>query len=277
MSFVNTADGTRIYYKDWGTGRPVVLSHGWPLNSDSWEAQQLFLADNGYRVIAHDRRGHGRSSQTWHGNEMDTYSDDLAALLDHLDLREVTLVGFSTGGGEITRYIGRHGSARVAQAVLVSAVPPLMVQGPDNPGGVPLEVFDGIRAGSLADRSQLYRTLADGPFFGNNRPGADVSDGIRQAFWLQSMAAGHRNAYESIAAFSATDFRDDLAGFDIPTLVIHGDDDQVVPFEVGGKASAELVKDARLLVYPGAPHGITDTHKAQLSTDLLSFLQEYDA
>ncbi|GIE82256.1 chloroperoxidase [Actinoplanes philippinensis] len=276
MSFVTTADGTDIFYKDWGAGRPVVLSHGWPLNSDSWEAQQLFLANNGYRVIAHDRRGHGRSGQTWHGNEMDTYADDLAALLEFLDLREVTLVGFSTGGGEITRYIGRHGTARVAQAVLVSAVPPLMVRRDDNPGGVPVEVFDGLRAGSAADRSQLYRDLADGPFFGNNRPGADVSEGIRRAFWLQSMAAGHRNAYESIAAFSATDFRGDLAAFDVPTLVIHGDDDQVVPFEVGGKSSAELVKDARLLVYPGAPHGITDTHKQQLSDDLLTFLREYD-
>ncbi|HWS33174.1 MAG TPA: alpha/beta hydrolase [Actinoplanes sp.] len=276
MSFVTTADGTSIFYKDWGTGRPVVLSHGWPLNSDSWEAQQRYLASNGYRVIAHDRRGHGRSTQSWNGNEMNTYADDLAALIDHLDLTEVTLIGFSTGGGEITRYIGRHGTTRVAQAVLVSAVPPLMVQGPGNPGGVPADVFDGLRAGSLADRSQLYKDLADGPFFGNNRPGADVSEGIRRAFWLQSLAAGHHNAYESIAAFSATDFRDDLTRFDIPTLVIHGDDDQVVPFEVGGQASAELVKDARLLVYPGAPHGITDTHKDRLGNDLLTFLQEYD-
>ncbi|MEU4421822.1 alpha/beta hydrolase [Actinoplanes sp. NPDC024001] len=277
MPFVTTTDGTDIFYKDWGSGRPVVLSHGWPLNSDSWEAQALFLADNGYRVIAHDRRGHGRSTQTWHGNDMDTYADDLAALIDHLDLRDVTLVGFSTGGGEITRYIGRHGTGRVAQAVLVSAVPPLMVRRDDNPGGVPAEVFDGIRAGSVADRSQLYRDLADGPFFGHNRPGTNVSEGIRRAFWLQSMAAGHRNAYESIAAFSATDFRDDLAAFDVPTLVIHGDDDQVVPFEVGGKASAALVKGAELIVYPGAPHGITDTHKQQLGDDLLTFLKEYTA
>jgi non-heme chloroperoxidase len=277
MSFVTTSDGTEIFYKDWGAGRPVVLSHGWPLNSDSWEAQQLFLADNGFRVIAHDRRGHGRSTQTWHGNEMDTYADDLAAVLDHLDLTDVTLVGFSTGGGEITRYLGRHGSARVAQAVLVSAVPPLMVRRDDNPGGVPIEVFDGIRAGSLADRSQTYRDLADGPFFGNNRPGVEISDGIRAAFWLQSMQAGHRNAYESIAAFSATDFRDDLAKFDVPTLVIHGDDDQVVPFEVGGKASAALVKGAQLIVYPGAPHGLTDTHKEQLGNDLLAFCKEYQA
>ncbi|WP_229074751.1 alpha/beta fold hydrolase [Actinoplanes sp. DH11] len=272
MTFVTTSDGTNIFYKDWGAGRPVVLSHGWPLNSDSWEAQQLFLADNGYRVIAHDRRGHGRSTQTWHGNEMDTYADDLAALIEHLDLREVTLVGFSTGGGEITRYIGRHGTSRVAQAALVSAVPPLMVRREDNPGGVPIEVFDGIRAGSLADRSQTYRDLADGPFFGGL-----ASEGVRQAFWLQSMAAGHRNAYESIAAFSATDFRDDLAKFDVPTLVVHGDADQVVPFEVGGKASAALVKDASLIVYEGAPHGITDTHSEQLGNDLLTFLNGYAA
>jgi len=273
MTHVTTSDGTRIFYKDWGTGRPVVLSHGWPLNSDSWEAQQLFLADHGYRAIAHDRRGHGRSTQTWHGNEMDTYADDLAALLDHLDLQEVTLVGFSTGGGEITRYIGRHGTARVAQAVMVAAVPPLMVRRDDNPDGVPAEVFDGLRAGSLADRSQLYHDLADGPFF--NHPTAPVSQGVRDAFWLQSMAAGHRNAHESIAAFSATDFRADLARFDVPTLVIHGDADQVVPFEVGGKASAALVKDAELLVYPDAPHGLTDTHKERLGEDLLAFLDRH--
>ncbi|GAA4028528.1 alpha/beta hydrolase [Streptomyces plumbiresistens] len=273
MTYITTSDGTRIFYKDWGTGRPVVLSHGWPLNSDSWEAQQLFLAEHGYRAIAHDRRGHGRSTQTWHGNEMDTYADDLAALLDHLDLQEVTLVGFSTGGGEITRYIGRHGTTRVAQAVLVAAVPPLMVRRDDNPDGVPVEVFDGLRSGSLADRSQLYKDLADGPFF--NHPTKPVSQGMRDAFWLQSMAAGHRNAHESIAAFSATDFRADLARFDVPTLVIHGDADQVVPFEVGGRASAALVKDAELLVYPDAPHGLTDTHKQTLGEDLLAFLERY--
>ncbi|MEV0175477.1 alpha/beta hydrolase [Streptomyces sp. NPDC050803] len=272
MPFVTAADGTQIYYKDWGHGRPVVLSHGWPLNADSWEAQQLFLASNGFRAIAHDRRGHGRSEQTWNGNEMDTYADDLAALLDTLDLREVTLVGFSTGGGEVARYIGRHGTARIAQVVLVSAVPPLMLRTDDNPGGVPIEVFDGIRAGSLADRSQLYRDLADGPFFGHNRPGVDISQGIRDAFWRQSLQAGHRNAYESIAAFSATDFRPDLDAIDVPALVIHGDDDQVVPFEVGGKASAARIKNATLKVYPGAPHGITDTHKEQLGADLLDFL-----
>ena len=273
MPFVTASDGAQIFYKDWGTGRPVVLAHGWPLSSDSWEAQQLFLAENGFRAIAHDRRGHGRSTQTWGGNEMDTYADDLAALLEHLDLREVTLVGFSTGGGEVVRYIGRHGTGRVAQLVLVSAVPPFMLQTPDNPDGVPLEVFDGIRAASLADRSQTYRDLADGPFFGNNREGQNPSQGMRDAFWLQGLQAGARNAYECIAAFSATDFRGDLDKVDVPTLVIHGDDDQVVPYEVGGKKSAERVEGARLTPYAGAPHGITDTHKDQLNRDLLDFLK----
>ncbi|MDX3615519.1 alpha/beta fold hydrolase [Streptomyces europaeiscabiei] len=272
MPYVTAADGAQIYYKDWGQGRPVVLSHGWPLNSDSWEAQQLFLATHGFRAVAHDRRGHGRSTQTWHGNEMNTYADDLATLIDTLDLRDVTLVGFSTGGGEVTRYIGRHGTGRIAQLVLVSAVPPYLLRTDDNPGGVPVEVFDAIRAGSLADRSQLYRDLADGPFFGDNRPGANVSQGVRDAFWLQGLQAGHRNAYESVAAFSATDFRTDLDAVDVPALVIHGDDDQVVPFEVGGKASAARIKNATLKVYPGAPHGITDTHKDQLGADLLEFL-----
>jgi non-heme chloroperoxidase len=272
MSFVTTPDGAQIFYKDWGAGRPVVLSHGWPLNSDSWEAQQQFLAGHGYRVIAHDRRGHGRSTQTWDGNEMDTYADDLAAVIEHLDLRDATLVGFSTGGGEVARYIGRHGTGRLAQAVLVSAVPPFMLRTSDNPHGVPVKVFDDIRAGSLADRSQLYRDLADGPFFGR-----EASQGIKDAFWLQSMAAGHRNAYECVAAFSATDFRGDLAKFDVPTLVIHGDADEVVPFDVGGKASAALIASAELVVYPGAPHGITDTHKEQLGNDLLAFLKEYEA
>jgi non-heme chloroperoxidase len=260
-----------IFYKDWGSGQPVVLSHGWPLNADSWEAQQLHLAANGFRAIAHDRRGHGRSTQVWDGNDMDHYADDLAALIDALDLRDVILVGFSTGGGEVTRYIGRHGTDRVAKLALVSAVPPFMLRTDDNPAGVPIEVFDEIRAGSLADRSQLYRDLADGPFFGNNRPGASVSQGIREAFWRQGLQSGHKNAYDSIAAFSATDMRGDLARVDVPTLVIHGDDDQVVPFSVGGKASAALVAGARLKVYPGAPHGITDTHKDELSADLLAF------
>jgi non-heme chloroperoxidase len=273
MPFIAAADGAQIFYKDWGTGRPVVLSHGWPLNSDSWEAQQLFLASHGFRAIAHDRRGHGRSTQTWDGNEMDTYAADLAALVEALDLRDVTLVGFSTGGGEVTRYIGRYGTERVAQLVLVSAVPPLMVRREDNPGGVPIEVFDGIRAGSLADRSQTYKDLADGPFFGHNRPGADVSQGIRDAFWLQGMQSGHRNALECIRAFSETDFRGDLAKVDVPTLVIHGDDDQVVPFPVGGGASARLVEGAQLITYAGAPHGITDTHRDRLSHDLLEFLK----
>jgi non-heme chloroperoxidase len=272
MGIVTTTDGTEIHYKDWGDGPPVVLSHGWPLNADSWEAQMLFLAGRGQRCIAHDRRGHGRSTQTWDGNEMDTYADDLAALIEALDLRDVALVGFSTGGGEVARYLGRHGTGRVAGVALVSAVPPFMLKTDDNPGGVPIAVFDEIRAGSLADRSQTYRDLADGPFFGNNRPGADVSQGIRDAFWLQGLQSGHRNAYECIAAFSATDFRGDLAKFDVPTLVIHGDEDQVVPFSVGGEASAALVDGAELKVYPGAPHGITDTHKEQLGNDLLAFL-----
>ena len=277
MPYVTMSDGTEIYYKDWGSGRPVILSHGWPLNSDSWEAQQLHLALNGYRAIAHDRRGHGRSSQTWDGNEMDTYADDLATVVEHLDLRDITLIGFSTGGGEVVRYIGRHGTDRVAQLVLVSAVPPFMLKTDDNPSGVPVAVFDGIRAGSLMDRSQTYRALADGPFFGNNREGQNLSQGMRDAFWRQGLQAGARNAYESIAAFSATDFRRDLDLVDVPTLVIHGDDDQVVPFEVGGKASAARITGAELKVYPGAPHGITDTHKDELNTDLLAFLDTYIA
>lgn len=272
MPYVSTADGTQIYYKDWGSGPPVVFSHGWPLNADSWEAQQLFIASNGFRAIAHDRRGHGRSTQTWDGNDMDTYADDLAAVIDGLGLEDVTLIGFSTGGGEVARYVGRHGTSKVAKLVLVSSVPPFMLQTDDNPGGVPIEVFDGLREGSLADRSQQYRDLADGPFFGANR-GAEISQGTRDAFWLQGMTAGHRNAYESIAAFSATDMREDLKKFDVPTLVIHGDADQVVPFEVGGKASAALIDGAELKVYPGAPHGVTDTHKQQLGDDLLAFLR----
>jgi non-heme chloroperoxidase len=272
MGYVSARDGAQIFYKDWGSGPPVVLSHGWPLNSDSWEAQQLHLAEHAVRAIAHDRRGHGRSQQTWDGNEMDTYADDLAAVIEGLDLQGVVLIGFSTGGGEVARYVGRHGTARVAGVVLVSAVPPYMLKTDDNPGGVPIEVFDGIRTGSLADRSQTYRDLADGPFFGHNRPGADVSEGIRAAFWRQGLQSGHRNAYECIAAFSATDFRQDLARIDVPALVIHGDDDQVVPYAVGGEASAKLISGAELKTYPGAPHGITDTHKAQLSEDLLAFV-----
>ena len=273
MGFVRMNDGAEIFYKDWGLGQPIVFSHGWPLNADSWDSQMLFLASNGYRCIGHDRRGHGRSSQTWHGNEMDTYADDLATLIEALDLRDVVLVGFSTGGGEVARYIGRHGTGRVAKAALVSAVPPLMVRRDDNPNGVPIEVFDAIRAGSIADRSQTYRDLADGPFFGHNRPGAGVSAGIREAFWLQGLQSGHRNALECIKAFSETDFRPDLANFDVPTLVVHGDDDQVVPFAVGGQASAATIGDSTLIVYEGAPHGITDTHKARLGGDLLDFVR----
>ena len=272
MPYVTSDDGARIFYKDWGTdGSPVVLSHGWPLNSDAWEAAALFLAEHGHRAIAHDRRGHGRSSQTWHGNEMDTYADDLANLIDSLGLEEVTLVGHSTGGGEAVRYLGRHGSSRVARLVLVSAVPPLMLQTEDNPEGLPLEVFDGIRAGEKANRSQLYRDLADGPFFGHNRRG-DVAQGFRDAFWLQGMACGHRAAYECIAAFSATDFRPDLEKIDVPTLVVHGDDDQIVPFPVGGERSAKLIAGAELKVYEGSGHALPDTDRERLHADLLAFI-----
>ena len=271
MPFITTRDSVQIFYKDWGAGQPVVLSHGWPLSSDSWESQQLHLAENGFRAIVHDRRGHGRSSQVWDGNDMDHYADDLAALIETLDLHDVILVGFSTGGGEVARYIGRHGTGRVAKAVLVSAVPPFMLKTDDNPGGVPIDVFDGLRDGSLGDRSQLYRDLADGPFFNNNRPGTSISQGMRDAFWRQGLQAGHKNAYDSIAAFSATDMRGDLKKFDVPTLVIHGDDDQIVPIDVGGRASAALIPGAELKVYEGAPHGITDTHKEQLNADLLAF------
>jgi non-heme chloroperoxidase len=273
MGTVTTKDGTEIYYKDWGTGQPVVLSHGWPLSSDSWEAQMLFLASHGYRCIAHDRRGHGRSSQPWNGNEMDTYADDLATLVDALDLTNAVMIGFSTGGGEVARYVGRHGTKRVAKLGLISAVPPLMLKTPDNPGGVPIDVFDGLRAASIADRSQLYKDLASGPFFGANRPGAKVSQGMMDSFWLQGMQAGHKNALDCIKAFSETDFRKDLEKFDVPTLILHGEDDQVVPVDVGGRASAKIVKHATLKFYPGAPHGLTDTHKEQLNADLLAFIK----
>jgi non-heme chloroperoxidase len=273
-SYITTPDGVQLYYKDWGPkdGPVVTFSHGWPLNSDSWESQMLFLAEQGYRVIAHDRRGHGRSSQPWEGNDMDHYADDLATVINTLDLNDVTLVGFSTGGGEITRYIGRHGTDRVKKAALISAVPPMMLQTEDYPGGLPIEVFDGLRKASLDNRSQLYRDIASGPFFGFNRDGANVSQGLIDSFWVQGMQAGHKNTYDCIAAFSATDFRADLAKFDVPTLIVHGDDDQIVPIDASAHAAAELVQDAELIVYPGAPHGLTDTHKDRLNQDLLDFL-----
>jgi non-heme chloroperoxidase len=273
MNMITTKDGTQIYYKDWGSGQPVVFSHGWPLSSDSWESQMFFLASKGYRCIAHDRRGHGRSSQPWNGNEMDTYADDLATLMEKLDLKNASLVGFSAGGGEVARYVGRHGTKRVAKAVLVSSVPPLMLKTPANPGGLPIKVFDGIRAASVANRSQFYKDLAGGPFFGFNRPGAKVSQGLIDWFWMQGMTAGHKNTYECIKAFSETDFTEDLKKFDVPTLVIHGDDDQVVPIDAAGRISAKLVKKAKLTVYPGAPHGLIDTHKDKLNADLLAFLK----
>lgn len=273
MGTVTTRDGTQIYYKDWGGGPPVVFSHGWPLSADSWESQMFFLASNGYRCIAHDRRGHGRSSQPWHGNEMNTYADDLAALVETLDLNDAVLVGFSTGGGEVARYIGRHGTGRVAKAALISAVPPLMLKTPANPGGLPIEVFDQLRAASLANRVQLYRDLASGPFFGFNRPEAKVSQGLIDWFWMQGMMGGFKNTYDSIKAFSETDFTEDLAQFDVPTLILHGDDDQIVPIGAAALASVKLVRHATLKVYPGAPHGLTDTHKDQLNADLLAFLR----
>ncbi|MGV7211186.1 alpha/beta fold hydrolase [Oxalobacteraceae bacterium A2-2] len=270
---ITTRDGVVIYYKDWGprTGQPVVLSHGWPLSSDSWESAAFHLANNGFRVITHDRRGHGRSSQPWDGNDMDHYADDLAQLIEALDLNNIILAGFSTGGGEVARYVGRHGTRRIAKLGLISAVPPLMLKTADNPGGLPIEVFDGIRAGSLADRSQLYLDIASGPFYGFNRPGAKKSQGLVQSWWSQGMQGGHKNTYDSIKAFSETDFREDLKKFDKPTLIIHGDDDQIVPIDAAGKASAKIVKNARLIVYPGAPHGLTDTHKERFNADLLAF------
>ena len=273
MPTITMKDGATIYYKDWGAGQPVVFSHGWPLSADAWEDQMVFLAAHGFRAIAHDRRGHGRSSQPWNGNEMNTYADDLAELLNQLDVKKAVLVGFSTGGGEVARYIGRHGTKRVAKAVLISSVPPLMLKTPANPGGLPIEVFDGFRSAFLADRSQLFKDVPSGPFYGFNRPGAKVSQGMIDSWWLQGMMGGHKNTYECIKAFSETDFTEDLKKFDVPTLVIHGDDDQVVPIDAAGRASAKLVKGAKLIVYPGAPHGLTDTHKDKVNADLLAFIK----
>jgi non-heme chloroperoxidase len=273
--YVAATDGTPLYVKDWGPkqGPVVVLSHGWPLSSDSWESQMQFLAEHGYRVIAHDRRGHGRSGQPWAGNTMDQYADDLDIVLKTLDVKQATLVGFSTGGGEVARYIGRHGTGRVNKVVLVSAVTPIMGQTASNPQGVPTAVFDSLRQGSLDNRSQLYKDIASGPFFGFNRPGAKASSGLIDSFWAQGMQASSKGTYESIEAFFHSDFREDLQKFNVPTLVIHGSDDQIVPIETTGRATAKLVKGARLIEYAGAPHGITDTHKDRLNQDLLDFIQ----
>jgi non-heme chloroperoxidase len=271
MGKITTRDGTEIYYKDWGTGQPVVFSHGWPLTADAWEAQMYFLASNGFRCIAHDRRGHGRSSQPWNGNDMDTYADDLQQLFEALDLKDAIMIGHSTGGGEVTRYIGRHGTARVAKAVLVGAVPPMLVKGPSNPAGIPVEVFDGMRKAYLANRAQFFIEFASGPFFGFNRPGAKVSQGLIDSWVSQAMMGGYANIYECTRAFSETDFTEDLKKFDVPTLFIHGEDDQVVPIDISSKLSVKLVKNAKLKIYPGGAHALGDTAADQLNADLLEF------
>lgn len=271
MSTITVKDGTTIYYKDWGQGPAVAFSHGWPLNADAWDGQMLFLAQHGFRVVAHDRRGHGRSSQPWLGNDMDGYADDLAAVIEALALQQVTLVGHSTGGGEVARYIGRHGTRRVAAAVLISAVPPLLLKSASNPDGLPIELFDGLRNGLARDRSQFYKDFAVA-FYGANRPNAKVSQGMLDQFWLWSMQAGLHNAYASIKAFSETDFHADLRKFDVPTLIMHGEDDQVVPFKDSAKKSAKLIPGAREVYYPGRPHGLTATHQEEVNADLLQFL-----
>ena len=272
MSTITTHDSTQLYYKDWGTGQPVVFCHGWPLTADAWENQMVFLASQGYRCIAHDRRGHGRSGQPWNGNDMDTYADDLAELIEALGLNSITLIGHSTGGGEVARYIGRHGTRRVAKAVLMGSVTPLMLKTDATPGGLPMKAFDDIRAGVAADRSQFFRDLTT-PFYGTNRPGVKVSQGVRDAFWFQGMQGGLPNELECIKAFSETDFTDDLQKFDVPTLIIHGDDDQIVPIGASALRTAQLIPNATLQIYAGAPHGLADTHKERLKVDLMTFLK----